>query len=376
MGRAGALMCLCLLAAGCGGSSPRASGSTTTTVAAGPVHAVFRKVAYLNDPIALVTRPHSPFLYGADKSGAVWAFRTKGTNLALVGTDPILDVSHDIVATGSEQGLLGIAFSPDGTSLYVDETAKGGTAGITKVIRYAMSGDDVTRSSATTIFSVDQPYVNHNGGEVVFGPDGALYVGLGDGGSEGDPLNYGQNPDVPLAKILRMNADGSDRSTWVMGARNPWRFSFDPPTGDLWIGDVGGGLEEEVDHLPGGGPTSPGGRGANLGWSLREGTVDSDKKGNRSGFTDPVYEYSHDDGGCAIVGGYVYRGSAIPALVGRYVFGDDCLKTAQALDPARPASAVTIATGDPQLTSFAVDNQGELYALSLSGPIYRLEPST
>jgi glucose/arabinose dehydrogenase len=349
-----------------------ASG-TSSTVASGPVRATLHQVIVLNDPIAMVPRPGSPLLYAADKSGQIWALRAAGDRLAKVGSGPVLDVSHALVATGEEQGLLGLAFSPDGSALYIDETATGDPAGVTKVIRYDMAGDSVVLTSAKTLLSLPQPYPNHNGGEVVFGPDGALYVGLGDGGSEGDPLNYGQNSNVLFSKILRMEPDGSNRTTWLMGARNPWRFSFDAPTGDLWIGDVGGSLREEVDHLPGGGPTSPGGQGDNLGWSLREGTIDSDKKGNRTGFTDPVYEYSHDAGGCAIVGGYVYHGAAIPQLEGRYVFGDFCLKTVQALDPAHPADAVTIASGVSSLTSFAVDASGELYALSLSGPIYRLE---
>jgi len=235
-----------------------------------------------------------------------------------------------------------------------------------------MAGDGVDTSSALELFSLAQPFDNHNGGQVVVGPDEKLYVGLGDGGSQGDPDDHGQDPASPFAKILRMDLDGANRATFVSGVRNPWRFSFDPDTGDLWIGDVGGSEREEIDHLPGGGPGEPGGAGANLGWSLREGRLDTDEDGDRSGFVDPVYDYSHDDGGCSVVGGYVSRGTAVPGLAGWYVFGDYCQPELRALDPARPTSPRVIADDVSSLSSFGVDADGDLYALSLDGPIYRL----
>jgi glucose/arabinose dehydrogenase len=367
---------------GTGGAGSRgAAGTTTSTTAStstvgGDPRVSLREVARLDEPLAMATRHGSDRLYVAERGGRVWAMRRDGDRLAKAGDGPVLDLS-DVVDTGYvEQGLLGLVFSPDGERLFVDYVARGTGSGTTKVVRYDVHGDRAVRSTATELFSLRQPHDNHNGGDLVIGPDGRLYVGLGDGGSQGDPDDHGQDPATPFAKILRMDLDGSHRDTWAMGLRNPWRFSFDAPTGDLWIGDVGGSEREEVDHLPGGGPTTPGGADANLGWSLREGTLDTDKPGNRRGLTAPVHEYRHDDGGCSVVGGFVYRGADIPGLAGRYVFGDYCQPQLRALDPVRPATATTIADGVAGLVSFGQDAQGELYALSLRGPIYRLAPRT
>jgi glucose/arabinose dehydrogenase len=358
-----------------GTSSPSSVGTSAPTVGGDP-RVSLHEVATLDEPLAMATRHGSDDLYVAERGGRVWAMRHDGDRLAKDGDGPVLDLG-DVVDTGYlEQGLLGLAFSPDGAQLFVDYVARGPGSGTTKVVRYDVRGGRAVPSSATELFSLRQPHDNHNGGNLVIGPDGRLYVGLGDGGSQGDPDDHGQDRASPFAKILRMELDGSHRVTWAMGLRNPWRFSFDAPTGDLWIGDVGGSEREEVDHLRGGGPTTPGGSGANLGWSLREGTVDTGKPGDRHGLTDPVHEYGHDRGGCSIVGGFVYRGSAVPGLAGRYVFGDYCQPQLRALDPAHPASATTIAEGVEGLASFGQDTDGELYALSLRGPIYRLAPRT
>jgi glucose/arabinose dehydrogenase len=258
--------------------------------------------------------------------------------------------------------LLGLAFTPDGAHLDVDYTD---LRGDTRVVEYAMRGARADPRSARQILFVDQPFANHNGGNLVFGPDGFLYVGLGDGGSAGDPNGNGQALDTRLGKILRIDPRRDGRSAytvptsnpfagdaaarpeiWAYGLRNPWRFSFDRATGDLWIGDVGQASREEVDVQP----ASSGG-GENYGWNAFEGTLPYGGQ-TVTGTVTPVYEYGHSDGRCAITGGYVYRGSAIPGLDGAYVFG-----------PTVPA-----------LASFGEDRQAELYALSLTGDIYRLVP--
>jgi glucose/arabinose dehydrogenase len=360
---------------GTGATGRTTSTTTTIPTVRGDPRVSLVEVARLDEPLAMATRLGSERLYVAERGGRVWAMGRDGDRLEKVG-DPVLDLS-DVVDTGYvEQGLLGLVFSPDGTHLFVDYVARGPGSGTTKVVRYDVRGDRAVESSATELVSVRQPHDNHNGGDLAIGPDGHLYVGLGDGGSQGDPDGHGQDPATPFAKILRMDLDGSHRGTWAMGLRNPWRFSFDPPTGDLWIGDVGGSEREEVDHLPGGGPTTPGGGGANLGWSLREGTLDTDKPGDRHDLVDPVHEYGHDRGGCSIVGGFVYRGTDVPGLSGRYVFGDYCQPQLRALDPAHSDVVTTIAEGVADLASFGQDDRDELYALSLGGPIYRLAPRT
>ena len=201
-----------------------------------------------------------------------------------------------------------------------------------------MAGDRADPSSARTVLFVRQPFANHNGGDLLFGPDGDLYVGLGDGGSEGDPQGNGQSLSTLLGKMVRIRptpngpapyevpagnpfvgASGARPEIWAFGLRNPWRFSFDRQTGDLWIGDVGQDQWEEIDRQPAG---SSGGQ--NYGWNLTEGDHPYNGASPPPNWVRPVYEYSHDTGGCAVVGGYVYRGAAIPALRGAYLFSDNC----------------------------------------------------
>ena len=237
---------------------------------------------------------------------------------------PFLDISAQ-VSRGGEQGLLSMAFHPRYASngrFYVNYT---NTNGDTRVVRYRVSSADPDRAAASTarvLLRVDQPYNNHNGGQLQFGPDGRLWVGMGDGGSGGDPQGRAQDSRSRLGKMLRVNVGTSPArvSVYAKGLRNPWRFSFDRATGALWIGDVGQNAWEEIDYLRPGRPA-----GANFGWNAYEGTHVYDAavaaRLNRSSLTWPVSQYSHSVG-YSVTGGYVYRGTAIPSLRGFYVFAD------------------------------------------------------
>ena len=210
-----------------------------------------------------------------------------------------------------------------------------------------------------------QPYTNHNGGDIAFGPDRRLYVGFGDGGSEGDPDDRSQDPSTLLGKIVRLNLAGGAPQVVALGARNPWRFSFDTATGDLWIGDVGQNRWEEIDRIPAGTPP-----GINLGWSMWEGRhryKAQPSGGGRLMF--PVAEYSHALG-CSVVGGAVVHGPAAASLDGRYVYGDYCSGRLWSMRPGGRPSPLAVQV--PQLSSFAQNAAGDLYALSLNGNVYRL----
>jgi glucose/arabinose dehydrogenase len=333
----------------------------------------------LEQPTAMAIRPGDDALYVAEKVGRVVAIRGDGVD----GT-PVLDVTSE-VSLGAEQGLLGLAFSPDGRWLYVDLTD---TAGDTRVLAYAMGPRTADPASGREILRVDQPFGNHNGGQLAFGPDGSLYVALGDGGSGGDPQGNGQSLDTLLGKILRIDptpegprayrvppdnpfagTEGARPEIWDLGLRNPWRFSFDRRTGDLWIGDVGQSAWEEIDLEPAG---SGGGR--DYGWNAMEGSHPYPGGAERDrAMVDPIFEYPHDGSVCAVTGGYRYRGSRIASLEGWYVFGDFCGGGLEAIRPAGgDVEHRDLGPRVENLASFGEDGAGELYALSLSGPVYRL----
>jgi glucose/arabinose dehydrogenase len=230
-------------------------------------------------------------------------------------------------------------------------------------------------ASAKPLLFVKQPYANHNGGQLQFDRAGYLYVGMGDGGSGGDPGNRAQNLGIRLGKLLRIDPTraGAAWQTVGFGLRNPWRFSFDRTTGDLWIGDVGQGSWEEVDHRA----AARVGALANYGWSRYEGRTVFDpakpylRKGDAIA---PTRVYSHS-AGCSITGGYVYRGSAVPAAAGRYVFGDYCSGTLWSFPAAAGRAAAAVRFGTiANLSSFGEDANGELYAVSTSGVLYALHP--
>jgi glucose/arabinose dehydrogenase len=308
---------------------------------------------------------------------------------------PFLDLSAQ-VSNGAEQGLLGMAFYPDyATSgrFIVDYTSpQGSTAGGTSVIsRFHVSAEpNVASPTEEVLLTVPQPYENHNGGMVTFGPDGYLYIGLGDGGSGGDPEGHGQNLTDLLGSLLRIDVSGSGSTggayaippdnpwatsatnaheLWNFGLRNPWRFSFDRETRDLYIADVGQNAREEIDIAP------AGGGGQNYGWNLMEGTVCYGNPCDITGLTPPVLDYGHGDG-CSVTGGYVYRGEALPAMRGVYFYSDYCSgwvrsfrwRDGQITDQLQWPG---LASGG-NVTSFGEDALGEVYVLTASGGVYRI----
>jgi glucose/arabinose dehydrogenase len=404
-GAAAALLALGLLLAACSGGDrdqqaapattipattapPATEGGTgsATTFGAPASSAQFRRarvrlvqVAELQQPVAMAVRPGDRAVYVAEQTGAVRALRD-----GKVDPTPVVDVSDQITA-GGEQGLLGLAFAPDGSHLYLDFTDR---AGDTRVVELAMRGRRADPGSQRLVLQVDQPFANHNGGQLAFGPDRLLYIALGDGGGGGDPEGNGQSLGTLLGKLLRIDPrpaggrpyrvpsgnpfvgrGGARPEIWAYGLRNPWRFSFDPAAGDLWIGDVGQNTWEEVDHEPAG----SGGR--NYGWNRREGRHAFE--GERpAGAVDPVIEYGREGGACTVIGGSVYWGRRIPGLRGAYLYGDYCAGWIRAarVRGGRVAEQRDLGLSVPGLTSFGVDPAGELYAMSLSGPVYRLAP--
>ena len=306
-------------------------------------------------------------------------------NGALV-TTPFLDITSQI-ASGGERGLLGMAFHPQYATngfFYVNFTD---TEGDTRVMRFTVSANRnvANPASGKLILRVDQPYANHNGGMIAFGPDGMLYIGMGDGGSGGDPQNHAQTRTDLLGDMLRLNVNAGDPYTpaagnpylstpnalpeiWAYGLRNPWRFSFDRSGGDLYIGDVGQGSREEINVVP---STRA---GVNYGWKLMEG-LDCYVAGcSQTGLTLPVLDYGHTGGACSVTGGYVYRGAAIPGIVGLYFYSDYC---AGWLRSFRHVNGQATEQTDWQLSlgnvlSFGEDSSGELYILTANGQVLRL----
>ncbi|MDP1714620.1 MAG: PQQ-dependent sugar dehydrogenase [Anaerolineales bacterium] len=311
-------------------------------------------------------------LFIIEKYGVIRAYEN-GQLLA----QPFLDIKDRVNDDGNEMGLLGLAFHPDYEQngfFYVNYT---GTGGNTFISRFQASGNLADAGSESILLKVNQPYPNHNGGAVVFGPDGYLYLGLGDGGAGGDPHKNGQDTASLLGKILRIDVNSSDpysipsdnpfgNEAWAYGLRNPWRISFDRATGDLWIGDVGQGDWEEIDYLPAG---SPG--GANFGWSLMEGNHGYDGQA-RPGLLLPAAEYSHSYGGCSVTGGYVYRG-AMPEWNGIYLYGDYCSGYVWGLILSDGQwQSQLLFEADVKITSFGQDESGEIYLASDAGGVYFL----
>ncbi|WP_426571227.1 PQQ-dependent sugar dehydrogenase [Aquihabitans sp. McL0605] len=349
-------------------TAPAGTESTTGTTAGAPeIDSVV--AASVHTPTVLTSRPgDGGHLWVAERAGRVrrMAISDEGNTLT-PAADYALDIS-DQTTTESERGLLGLTFSPDGKTMYVSFTNSQGNS---RVVSYAMDGNEADASTAKTLFAVDQPYPNHNGGNIAFGPDGKLWLGLGDGGSSDDPENRAQNPSTPLGKILRIDPASAKSEIVVSGVRNPWRWWFDTD-GSLWIGDVGQNHVEEIDHLPAGKID-----GANLGWSGYEGKQPYlDGPGRRpADAIPPVFEYTHDGGNCSITGGFVYHGKAIPQLDGAYLFADYC---------AGRLRAITVGSDDKldheydlgidieSPISFGEDQQGEPYVLSEGGNIVRL----
>jgi glucose/arabinose dehydrogenase len=303
---------------------------------------------------------------------------------------PFLSVSNIISASG-EQGLLGLAFHPDYAQngrFFVHYSDDSG--GDTVVAEYARSPNNpnvAVSSPVAVVLTQDQPYANHNGGSIEFGSDGMLYIALGDGGSGGDPQNNGQNLNSRLGKILRIDVTnlpftpaggypGALPEIWDIGMRNPYRLSFDACTGDLYIGDVGQDSREEIDFEP----ALQGHK--NYGWRLKEGVNCYNPSSNCDPMgitTSPILDYGHGLG-CAVMGGYVYRGSAIPGLRRSYLYGDDCSgriwRTTVTGGTASPPSELTSDLGSSgmKISSFGQDAAGEVYVVDLGGDVYRISP--
>lgn len=322
-----------------------------------------------------------------EKTGRAWLV-SEGVRASA----PLLDLSA-VVSTQSEQGLLGMAFSPgfaDDATVWVDYTRADGA---TVISSFTVEGDTADPASEHVWLTIPQPYANHNGGMIAFGPDGMLYVGMGDGGSGGDPQGNGQNPSALLGKMLRIDVTppvGATRATpyavpddnpfvgvagwapeiWALGLRNPWRFSFDRKTGDLWIGDVGQNLWEEIDFQPAG---SAGGE--NYGWNLWEATHPYPPGASPSaeGMTMPVLEYDRATG-TSVTGGYVYRGSGLPKLWGTYFYADFSYGRVWGLQRGADGSVETRVLLDNEMliASFGEDEAGELYLVDFNGGVYRV----
>lgn len=335
-------------------------------------------VTGLDRPVAAAHAPGDP----ADRLFVV----EQGGRLRLVdGTrvlpEPVLDLSA-VVSSGNEQGLLGLAFHPryaDNGRLYVNYTDRRGTTHVDEFVIADRAVPRLARETARPIIEIKQPYANHNGGHLAFGPDGKLYVGTGDGGAGGDPKGNGQNPKALLGKMLRFDVESDAPSAEILylGLRNPWRYAFDAKSGDLFIADVGQNKWEFIHWVA---ATDHGAK--NFGWNVVEGShCFSSPSCERSPYPEPIVEYDHGQG-CSITGGVVYRGSQIPALAGAFVYSDFCSGFFRSVrvtngvvhDHWDWAAALPRGKSLGNVASFAVDGHGELVVIRLSGSLARLVP--
>ena len=352
------------------------------TVARAFEHLDFRGLTNLTQPAAGDDR-----LFVTEQSGRVLAFANdEETREAQV----FLDIQDRVSDRGSEEGLLGLAFDPayhENGYIYVYYSASGPRRSVVSRFHANAERQQADPASELVIMEIDQPFSNHNGGQLAFGLDGFLYVGLGDGGSGGDPMRHGRNKGTLLGSILRIDVSRATSETsyavppdnpfvgdssarpeiWAYGLRNPWRFTFDRETGRLWAGDVGQNSVEEVDVVE---------KGGDYGWNRLEGSrcfsaADCDPTGTVL----PVWEYP-TRGNCSVIGGYVYRGGGIPSLTGAYVFGDFCSGRIWALryDGQEVTEHLLLADTPLQIVSFGQDRDGGLYVLSQNSGIYRLIP--
>ena len=398
-----------LVAAGCA-TGPTSAAWTAPTFSPGPTASPAATVARSPVPATPAVTPagaiglelvadglESPLFVAdpGDGSGRLFVLEQAGRVRVIrdgrLVERPYLDISAR-VASGGERGLLGLAFSPafaDDGLFYLDYTDANGDTVVSELRAADPVADRADPGSERVLLQIDQPYANHNGGALAIDREGLLWIATGDGGSGGDPHDNGQRLDTLLGKLLRIDprpGDGTPYAIppanpfvgradargeiWAFGLRNPWRFSFDRSSGDLWIGDVGQSAIEEIDRLPAGSPAGP-----DFGWRIMEGDAcyDPAEGCSRMGLVLPVATYGHDLG-CAVTGGYVYRGTAIPALVGTYLYADYCSGTIWGLDAAgeRPAPRVLLESG-LAVASFGQDEAGEVYVVDLAGGrLYRV----
>jgi glucose/arabinose dehydrogenase len=371
--------------AGCGGDEstptvgettgqPATSGGATVSVGDGDGGVALEKLGDFDRPVYVTEAPgDAGHLYVVEQCGRIDRVDAGG------GASTFLDLS-ELVTCGGEQGLLSVAFDPAyarSGRLYVNYTDLDGDS---RTVEYRRSADDPATAdpdSARELVEIDDYASNHNGGLLLFGPDGTLYLGMGDGGGEGDPERTAQDPQSPLGKLLRIDpgAPGAPRVA-ALGLRNPWRFSFDRRTGDLWIGDVGQSEREEIDAIAAGrlDPAAP----PNFGWSAFEGTSPYNSDQHAPDAVEPILEYGREEGACSVTGGYVVRDRELPSLYGRYVYGDYCTGELRSFtaDPGRhPDDDRALGIEVPSLSSFGEDADGHVYAVSLAGPVYRLVAS-
>ena len=374
---------IALLACG-GGDDPPPTGNGGGN---GALALVARPVASgLANPLYLTTPPGDARLFVVEQAGRIRVIEN-----GALRAQPFLDITSK-VSSGGERGLLGLAFHPRYAQngwLYVNYTD---LAGDTRVERYRVSADAnvADASSASLVLAVDQPAPNHNGGQLAFGPDGYLWVALGDGGGAGDPNGNAQSLATLLGKLLRLDVDGAAPyaipagnpfvgqagrrgEIWAYGLRNPWRFAFDAPAGRLYVADVGQAAREEINAV------ALDAAGVNYGWSRTEGTACyAAATCDRTGLQAPVHEYGHDDG-CSITGGHVYRGTdpALAAIVGHYFYSDYCggwLRSLRLDAAGRVVEEREWAVGPlGRVLSFGEDAAGRAYVLSGNGMVYRLE---
>jgi glucose/arabinose dehydrogenase len=374
---------------------PAAAPSTAPASSPAPSAAAISRVASLPDPAeygwsTVVDGFSRPLDVQAIGDGRLFVVEQAGRVWQVVAGErldpPFLDIRSQVGSDGNEQGLLGLAFHPRFTEngqLFVNYTDLRGDTVIARFTLDPATGRPDPASEAW-LLTIDQPYGNHNGGDLAFGPDGYLYIGTGDGGSGGDPLGNGQSLGTPLGKILRLDVDAGDPYTippdnpfvgnadvrqeiWAFGLRNPWRFAFDPTSGDLYVGDVGQGDWEEINFQP---AASPGGE--NYGWNVREASHPFSGE-IAPGMVDPVAEYGHDQG-CSVTGGVVVRDPGLPAWNGVYLYGDYCSGRIWGLLPMDGASwqAGMLFDTDFNITSFGQDPAGAVYLLDQRGGVYRL----
>ena len=387
------IICFALLITSC---SNLPSSTTTKSLEQGIyLERVFQELSRTNtvymEPAPGI--PHKLFL--AVKTGEIVIIDTATTP---VRETQFLDISQKVNSTGNEEGLLGFTFDKhfmDNRFFYVYYSAGNPRRSI--ISRFTAKSNDFLKAipeSEKILLEIEQPYSNHNGGHLQFGLDGFLYIGLGDGGSAGDPLNNGQDPSTLLGSILRINVhpENTDNSytipidnpfansvegfrgeIWAYGLRNPWKFSFDTNSGALWAADVGQNKYEEINLIA---------RGGNYGWNKMEGNscynnfweISQDKDCLTQEFERPVFTYSHDAGNCSVTGGYTYRGSQIEYLKGLYIYGDFCSGRIWALGHDSKGKFVNtlLIDSDLSISSFARDSKNELYVISYDGAIYRM----
>jgi len=344
----------------------------------------------LSDRMVYLTnaRDNSKKLFLVSQKGKILIF--DGSNKSDTG-ELFLDISKKTTTGGNEEGLLGLAFDPNYSKnkrFFVYYSAANPRRSVLSM--FTTKENDANKAdveSEIVILEISQPYKNHNGGAIAFGPDGYIYIGVGDGGSAGDPRNFAQNKNSFLGKILRINVENASKlipyeipednpfindidvkkEIWAFGLRNPWRFSFDFENGDLWVGDVGQSDYEEINLIR---------KGGNYGWNVMEGAhcFKPRQSCDQSNLENPIFEYSSRANlNCSIIGGYVYRGSKVPNIKGKYIFGDYCSGKIWYLDPKNPTDAKLLIESSLKITSFGESYDGEIYIISMKNKIHKFK---